>query len=228
MTHENQTALICGTQTDLGVALAQRLTDRGITPVVLSPALDGTTAHPTPDDAGSPHYEVDLREPEVVEFVARQVRAQFGAPDISINLATLDDPRPFRETTPREARELMEMQYLAGYYLLWEFIEDLIESDAGEIITVISNTAIELEAPAPHAATHAALRGLTEALQHELPPSLTTRLVISAQTHPAHTDHAQPPNHTITRNTLVNRIVETLNTDTDRLFLPPELEETTR
>lgn len=223
-----QTIIICGTDSAIGWTVAERLSDAQTDTVLLSPAVDERQIDSPPDTEGVIHLEVDLNEPEAVEYTARRVRARYGHPEALVNIATEGRHREFRQTTPREARQLIERAYLSMYYLLWEFIEDLVNAESGQIITATPRSGYTPGPTAPLTAAHHALYGFTESLRSQLPPALTTsHIIYSHLDRNVDNEHqTQSSGNGVTPTALADKISQVLNTDVERVFLPPALEHT--
>jgi short-subunit dehydrogenase len=120
----------------------------------------GGTATPVP---------VDLARPEAIKEVAGRITEEIGTPDILVNNAGAGRWLPFVETTPEEARAMMEVPYLAAFGLTSAFVPGMIARGSGGIV-FITSPASYLAWPnaSAYIAARRAIAGLAEGLQAEL------------------------------------------------------------
>ena len=168
----DQRILITGASSGIGRATAELLASRGATLLLVARnagRLDDVAATIRETGGRAATFPVDLAEPAAVEELAASVIAAHGAPDIIVNNAGAGRWLPLVETPLDEARRMIELPYLAAFYVTRSFLPAMLERGSGQIACITS--------PASHivwpnacgyiAARHA-LKGFTEALRADL------------------------------------------------------------
>jgi short-subunit dehydrogenase len=101
--------------------------------------------------------------------MAQEVRRRCGLPDVLTNNAGSGRWLSVVETTPQEARQMIELPYLAAFYVTRAFLPDMRARRSGSIVNVTS-VASFLVWPnaAGYIAARQALKGFTDALRTEV------------------------------------------------------------
>lgn len=114
-------------------------------------------------------FPVDLASPGAVAETAARIKREHGTPDILINNAGAGRWLPLLETSPAEARDMIEVPYLAAVYVTHAFLPEMVARRSGAIACITSPASYLAwpNACAYIAARHA-LRGFAEALRSEV------------------------------------------------------------
>jgi short-subunit dehydrogenase len=164
--------LITGASSGIGRATAERFAARGAHVLLLArrePRLREIVEDLAGRGASADYYPVDLADAGAVATVAERIKAEHGVPDIVVNNAGAGRWLPAVETSPDEARQMIELPYLAAFYVTRAFLPEMLARGHGHIACVTSPASYIVwpNACAYIAARHA-LKGFTEALRAEL------------------------------------------------------------
>ncbi|PCG98294.1 Short-chain dehydrogenase/reductase SDR [Penicillium occitanis (nom. inval.)] len=89
--------------------------------------------------AGVKYFKCDITSSEAIAAAAAEIRTAFGGdPTILINNAGIIYARPILENSDREIQKMFEVNTLAQYKLLREFLPSLIKRNHGTVVTVAS------------------------------------------------------------------------------------------
>jgi short-subunit dehydrogenase len=164
--------LVTGASSGIGRATATLLAKRGGRVLLLARSkdrLEATAREITRGGGKAAAYAVDLSEAESVRTTAERIKGEHGVPDVLINNAGSGRWLPLVETSMDEARRMIELPYLAAFYVTRMFLPEMIARGRGQIACVTSPASYMVwpNACAYIAARHA-LKGFTEALRAEL------------------------------------------------------------
>ena len=114
-------------------------------------------------------FPLDLQGAEATKDTAARIQAEIGTPDLLVNNAGVGRWRPLIETSPEEARTVIDVPYLAAFNLTRAFAPAMIARGSGGLV-FISSPAAYLAWPnaSAYIASRRAVAGLAEALQSEL------------------------------------------------------------
>lgn len=89
--------------------------------------------------AGVKYFKCDITSPEAITAAAAEIRTAFGGdPTILINNAGIIYARPILENSETEVQKMFEVNTLAQYKLLREFLPPLIKRNHGMVVTIAS------------------------------------------------------------------------------------------
>lgn len=161
--------LITGASSGIGAAAARRFAAGGAT--VILTARSGETLSALAAEIGEAAVAIptDASDPEAVAALADTVLTRYGAPDVLIHSAGAGQWKPLVETTPAEARTMMDAPYFAAFNVSHAFLPAMLARDKGVIITINSPAAfISWPSAVGYTAARAALRGFHDALAQDL------------------------------------------------------------
>ena len=156
--------LITGASSGIGRAAAERLTARGH-------KVFGTTrsAVQAVDKSGVEMLSLDLRDEAAATACAEEVLLRAGRIDVLVNNAGYALFGAVEETSPDEARELLDIHVLGALRMIRAVLPAMRQQHAGLILNMSSVLGF---LPAPfmgfYAAAKHALEGLSESLDHEV------------------------------------------------------------
>lgn len=162
-------AIITGASSGIGAATARLLASRG-SKVVLVARSRSALADLAAEIGDRAVVEAcNAGDGDAVSAMAERVRSEHGIPDLIVNSAGAGDWDWIENTSPGEAREMMQAPYFAAYNMTHVFMEDLLARRSGVIVHVNSPVSqITWPACTSYAAVRWALRGLHEALCDDL------------------------------------------------------------
>ncbi len=165
-------ALVTGASSGIGEGAARKLAAKGARVILVARSADRLARLAQEiEAAGGKAFAVacDLARSEEVQSMGETVLAQAGAPDILINNAGAGRWLSTLETSPQEARQMIELPYLAAFYVTRFFLPHLLARHDGHIVFVTS-PASHMVWPnaAAYIAARQALKGFSEALRTEV------------------------------------------------------------
>ena len=115
------------------------------------------------------YFECDITSPAELSNVATSIREQVGEPTILINNAGTTHGKSLLEGSERETRSTFEVNTLAHYWTVREFVPAMIRANHGMVVTVASLASwVSSPGMVDYAASKAAARALHEGLSAEL------------------------------------------------------------
>jgi uncharacterized protein len=164
--------LVTGASSGIGEATAKRYAASGAHVLLLArnqERLDKVAEAVRKEGGTATAFPVDLAKAEEIAEVARQITSEIGTPDIIVNNAGAGSWIPLIETTPEDARVMIEVPYLAAFDLTRAFLPDMIARGSGGLVYITSPAAYLVWPNAcAYIAARRAIAGLAEALQAEL------------------------------------------------------------
>ena len=164
--------LVTGASSGIGKATAERLARRGATVLLLARSADKLAEVAAAIEAvgGKAHaYPVDLADTGATQATAAAIISTHGVPDIVVNNAGAGRWLPLIETSAEEARQMIELPYLAAFAVTRAFLPGMLKRGSGHIVSITSPAShIVWPNASAYIAARFALRGFTEALRAEL------------------------------------------------------------
>lgn len=138
--------LITGAGSGIGRLMAVEAARRGARAVIiwdLNAEAGAETAGMAEAAATAPRFRsgaftVDVTDAEVVHEAARQTLSEYGRVDILINNAGIVTGKPVLETTDRDVQRSFEVNTIAHYRTVREFLPGMIARDRGSVVTIAS------------------------------------------------------------------------------------------
>lgn len=165
-------AVISGASSGIGAATALAMAQAGWRVVLVARREDALTAVAQRIHAAGGEALIealDAADGRAVIAMAERILAQHGTPQVIINSAGAGIWRFVEETTPEQAREMMDAPYHAAFNLTHAFMPALLQRGSGLIVHVNSPaSALTWPGATGYAAARWALRGLHEALCQDL------------------------------------------------------------
>jgi uncharacterized protein len=168
----NKTVVVTGASSGIGLATARLLAARGARVAMLARSEQQLAAAVRDIAAAGGHasaFAVDLSDATQVESTCKRLLVDMGPPDVLINNAGAGRWKPLIDTSLDEARKMIEVPYLAAFYVTRLLLPSMIQRGSGRIACITS--------PASHmvwsracgyiAARHA-IKGFAEALRADL------------------------------------------------------------
>ncbi|KAK6501946.1 hypothetical protein TWF481_009764 [Arthrobotrys musiformis] len=160
----NEVALVTGGSGGIGGLVVKGLAQRGVKVVVLD-VID-----PTYDLAKNVYfYKCDITSTAKIAEVADEIRTSVGNPTIIVNNAGVARGNTILDATEKDIRFTFDVNVLAHFWILKEFLPHIVKNNHGHIVTVASVAGYQT-APqmVDYAATKAAAISFHEGLTLEL------------------------------------------------------------
>ena len=128
-------------------------------------------------------YKSDITSTANIREVAKQIRANHGDPTILVNNAGVAFDGTILEEPEEKIRKTFEVNTLAHFWMVKEFLPAMIEKNHGHVVTIASMASFAaLGEMADYAGTKASAMAFHEALTQELrhwynAPKVRTRYV---------------------------------------------------
>jgi len=164
--------LVTGASSGIGEATAKRYAAAGAHVLLLARNAERLygVAHAIRAAGGTATaFPIDLQGAAATKETATRIESEIGIPDLLINNAGVGRWRPLTDTTPEEARAMIDVPYLAAFNLTHAFAPAMLERGSGGLV-FISSPAAYLAWPnaSAYIAARRAVAGFAEALQSEL------------------------------------------------------------
>ena len=164
-----KTALITGASSGIGADAARHLAKAGFQVTLVArnqqrlEAVAAEISTPTVVDA------CDVSSGDEVLKLADRVRSRTGVPDVVVNSAGAGQWKFIEDTLPEEASQMIEVPFLAAFYMTHAFMRDMVTRGSGVFVHVNSGASIfPWPSSVGYTSARWALRGLNEALNQDL------------------------------------------------------------
>lgn len=140
----DQVAIVTGGGTGLGLAMAEALASRGAQLVLASrnpEHLEAPVAAICAAGGRAEYRVVDIRQPDAVAAMVRDVAAKLGRLDILINNAAGNFVCPTEKLSPNGWRSVIDIVLNGTFYCSRFAGEVMIEQKSGRILNIIANYA---------------------------------------------------------------------------------------
>jgi NAD(P)-dependent dehydrogenase (short-subunit alcohol dehydrogenase family) len=183
MKSERPVALVTGSTSGIGEAIARRLTADGTT-VVIHSRSSQDTGHRLAHELHGTYLQADLADPQATASLAENALTAYGRLDVLVNNAGISWPilhSDLAAATPSDWRRLLEVNLIAPWILCTEALPALKASPCpggGNIVNITSWAGVRPKGSSiPYAATKAALNHVTTLLAAALGPDVRVNAV---------------------------------------------------
>lgn len=167
-----RTAIVTGSGSGIGVAIARRLAAEGATVVVADRDGDGaaSTAKQIESDGGRAVAKtVDIADRAQVDGLVADVRGELGAATILVNNAGVAPFTKFLDITSEELAQVIGVNLVGTFQFCQAVVPDMVAAGWGRIINITSSSAQTGSARQTHySATKGGVVALTKSLAVEL------------------------------------------------------------
>ncbi len=161
--------LITGASSGIGAATARRFAASGARVVLVARSAAKLSGIADEIGENAVAIPVDASDADAVAALGETVLSRFGAPDVLVHCAGAGQMKTVPETTPAEARRMMDAPYFAAFNVTHAFLPAMIARDKGVIISVNSPASyVAWPSSVGYNAARRALRGFSEALAQDL------------------------------------------------------------
>jgi short-subunit dehydrogenase len=161
---QKETVLVTGGSNGIGEMVARKLASRGIKVVAVDLQPPKT---PFPDNVS--YYQLDVTSPKEIRRVAQSIRQDVGEPTVLINNAGVASLKTILDETDEEIRRTFDVNVIAHFFLIREFLPWMISQDHGHIITIASMASfVTLASNVDYSCSKAGALAFHEGLAQEL------------------------------------------------------------
>ncbi len=165
-------ALVTGASSGIGRAAARRLAAKGARLILVARSggrLAEVAGEIEAEGGQARPFACDLTDPDAVARMSAAVCAEAGAPDILVNNAGAGRWLSTLETSPAEARAMIELPYLAAFGVTRSFLPAMLARRSGCVVNVTSPASyMAWPNAAAYIAARQALKGFSDALRLEV------------------------------------------------------------
>jgi all-trans-retinol dehydrogenase (NAD+) len=189
--------LITGGSSGIGALIASQLAERGIKVVILDlkpPAAADSEIKG--QNSNTSFYKTDVTSSSNIAEVAAAIRRDIGHPTVLINNAGIGHCKPILEETEAQIRATFEVNNIAHFLLVKEFLPHMIERNHGHVVTLASMAsfvvwASNVDYSCTKAASLAFHEGLAQELRHRYEADKVRTTCVSSPPFPKKDDQIQ-------------------------------------
>lgn len=183
--NNGRVALVTGSTSGIGKAIAQRLAKDGFTIAFHSRLSIDEGNRLAADFVGATYTQADLAEQDQARLLVKEVLLKHGRLDVLVNnagMSTMIPHKNLKEASPDIWRELYEINVIAPWILISEAEQALRESSCSHysscIVNISSHAGVRPKgASIPYAASKAALNHVTKLLALNLSPDIRVNAI---------------------------------------------------
>lgn len=168
----DKTAIVTGSATGIGAAIAHRLAAAGASVMLADKheeAVHAVCAEITAAGGRAVACRVDIRIPEEVQAMIDYSREQFGPANILINNAGLGSQKHFLETPLATLHQMLEVNVVGTFLCAQAAAHDMIEMGGGRIVNFASHSGLlGSSGRAAYAASKGGIIAMTRAMAIDL------------------------------------------------------------
>jgi len=142
---EGKLIIVTGASSGIGEATSKAISAKGGKVILVARTkakLDEIVQEIKSNGGEAYSYSVDLSDSSAVEEFVKIVKSNHGIPDIIVNNAGKGRWLFLRETSSKEAIEMIETPYLSAFYLTKGFINEFFQRNNGHIVNINSPAAV--------------------------------------------------------------------------------------
>jgi all-trans-retinol dehydrogenase (NAD+) len=161
---DREIVLVTGGCSGIGELIVQKLAEHKVKVVVFDVSEPRTRVSPT-----TRFYKVDITSSAAIRESAQRVREDVGHPTVLVNNAGIGTTKTILDSTEESIRGTFNVNILAHFLLVREFLPHMIEQNHGHIVTIASMASFVVHAGnVAYASTKAAALAFHEGLGQEL------------------------------------------------------------
>lgn len=188
---ESRVALVTGSTSGIGKAIANRLASEGFCIVFHSRSSVEVGQSLAAEDKGASYFQADLSNQAEAKKLIEDIEAKYGRLDVLVNNAAITeviDHSDLKGATPEIWRKLHEVNVIAPWTLITE-AEPLLKKSSSEeasscILNISSHAGVRPKgASIPYAVTKAAINHMTKLLALNLGPNIRVNAIAPGLVH---------------------------------------------
>ena len=169
---DGRVAVVTGAASGIGFAIAREFADAGVNVLMTDVNADGlaaATAEVRRHGGVVEGVEVDVRDPQALEWAAARAVDQFGALHIAVNNAGIVNGGPMWELPLEEWHRVIDVDLWGVIHGVRAFVPRIIEAGAGHVVNIASMAAMVPHVGiGPYTVAKHGVLGLSEVLKAEL------------------------------------------------------------
>ncbi|KAF6802899.1 hypothetical protein CSOJ01_11271 [Colletotrichum sojae] len=177
---KKEIVLVTGGSSGIGNLMVRNLARRNIKVV----AID-VQPPATPFPASVRFYKLDVTSSSAISETAKCIRKDVGDPTVVVNNAGVGFMKPILDETEDEVRRTFDVNIVAHFAIIKEFLPHMIREDHGHVVTIASMaTFLTIASNVAYSCTKAAALSFHEGLGQELKYRYNARNVCTSIVHP--------------------------------------------
>lgn len=166
---KNRVAVVLGSSSGIGWAIAERLAEHGAKVVVAARRIENLERLAARIDGFA--VECDGSDFAQLESLAATTVERFGGIDVAVNSAGVNRPAAIRDVTPEVLHDVAGVQFFGFYYFMRHMGNAMVERGGGSLINVTSATAIAVPVGlSPYSGCKAGINFVTKIAAREYGP----------------------------------------------------------
>ncbi|MEU6893057.1 SDR family oxidoreductase [Streptomyces sp. NPDC046557] len=178
---ESRVALVTGSSSGIGAAIARRLSHAGMRVVVNSARSENTGKALAAELSEAVYVRGDVSDAADARRIARTAVDAFGRLDVLVNNAGVTRFIPLDDLEAADAdtwREIFDVNVIGAWQMITAAVPHLRESGAGSIINISSVSGSRaLGSSVPYAVSKAAMNHMTRLLASQLGPEIRVNAI---------------------------------------------------
>lgn len=130
---QKEIVLVTGGCSGIGELMVRKLSERNVKIVIYDVAEPKTALPPN-----TTFYKVDITNSEAVHEAAEKTRKEVGHPTVLVNNAGVGFPKPILDTPESQIRATFNVNNVAHFLLVREFLPEMIKHNHGHVVTIAS------------------------------------------------------------------------------------------
>ncbi|KAH7036034.1 uncharacterized protein B0I36DRAFT_286658 [Microdochium trichocladiopsis] len=177
---ESEIVVVTGGSSGIGADIVGLFEQRNIKTIILD-----TNAPLRKLGPRTAFYEIDLCDPEAIATIADRIRSEHGHPTVLVNNAGIATGDMITSGSPEKLRRLFDVNLLAPFLLVRQFLPKMVAANHGHIVNVASLASFCTQASnVSYAASKAGVLAFHEGLLQELKHVYKARAVRATIVHP--------------------------------------------
>ncbi|KAH6683865.1 short chain dehydrogenase/reductase [Halenospora varia] len=177
---QKEVVLVTGGCSGIGQLIVEKLSEQNIKVVIFDVVEPRSPLSPT-----TKFYKVDITSTSAIHEAAEKIREEVGHPTVLVNNAGVGFNKEILESTEEQIRLTFNVNVVAHFLLVREFVPHMIQENHGHIVTIASMASFLVHAGnVDYASTKAAALAFHEGLSQELKARYGASKVRTTVVHP--------------------------------------------
>ena len=137
-TENQKTAIVTGGGSGIGLAIAKKITETGITTIILGRNEDKLEQARQQLGEYCIPMQCDLTDLAAISSVVQKIISNYGRIDVLVNNAGINQKKEFTEVTDEEFQRILLTNVTAVFPLSREVVKHMLQNSSGAVINISS------------------------------------------------------------------------------------------